>query len=264
MDWTSNRMIALYIAIAVLVGVVIACLVLRRTVRTRLRTEKQIRDDRDIHEWLVVFNWTPKILYVPTLLASLVASLIMFLKGFGWFPAGVTPGMIGGVWFAVLFLNFLVEEYEISVKVLLITILCAGLVLLWVHLLDSVGPFIKSFRHLGFSVSAGGYLLVAVIGLLTIFISWLKGLFYYVALTPNYMNIQEGPTETGEQISREDYNTRVDTSDFLERLLGFGRIVITFKDQKRLPIVLLVWGIKKKTQKLEEIRGSIVIDRHNG
>lgn len=258
MDWTSNEMIALYIAIAIAAGAAIACFVLRNTVRTRLRTEKQIREDPDVHEWLVVFDWTPKILYVPTIAASVVAAGAMYIL------KSVDPGLIGGVWLAVFFLNYLVEEYEMSIKVLLIGLLCLGLLFLWLHLLGWVVPFLKLFKHLAISVSAAGFLLLAIIGMLTVFISWLKGLFFYVALTPNYMNIQEGPTETGEQISREDYNTRVDTGDFLERLFGFGRIVITFKDQKRIPLVLLVWNIKQKAQDLEALRASISIDTHNG
>ncbi|GAG53329.1 unnamed protein product, partial [marine sediment metagenome] len=116
------------------------------------------------------------------------------------------------------------------------------------------------FKHFALSISATGYLLVGIIGLLTVLISWLKGLFYYVSITPNYMNLQEGPTETGEQIGREDYNTRVDTSDFLERLLGFGKIVITFKDRKRQPIILLVCTIRRKAQLLEKVRAKLVID----
>ena len=104
------------------------------------------------------------------------------------------------------------------------------------------------------------YLLVGVIGLLAIFVSWLQGLFYYVTITPNYMNLQEGPTESGEQIGREDYNSRIDTSDFLERLMGFGRIVITFKERKRQPIVVLVWRIQKKAQMLERVRAKFAID----
>ncbi|MHC4192079.1 MAG: hypothetical protein ACYSUB_20810, partial [Planctomycetota bacterium] len=105
-----------------------------------------------------------------------------------------------------------------------------------------------------------GFLLVTIIGLLIIFISWLKGLFYYVTITPNYMNIQEGPTESGRHIGREDYNTVVDTSDFLERLMDFGRIVIIFKDMKTRPIVLLVWRIHKRAQMLERVRGKFAID----
>ena len=92
--------------------------------------------------------------------------------------------------------------------------------------------------------------------------SWIKGLFCYVAITPNYMNIQAGLTETAEQVSREDYTTRVDTGDFLERVMGFGRVIITFRDSRRMPMMLLVGGIGKKTQALETIRGKLTVDTH--
>ncbi|MHC4721687.1 MAG: hypothetical protein ACYS6I_03150, partial [Planctomycetota bacterium] len=163
-------------------------------------------------------------------------------------------------WFAIFFVNFLVEEYNISIKILLITLVSLGFFLLWLHLLGWVADFFRLFKHLGFSISSTGYLLVGIIGLLTILVSWIKGLFFYVTITPNYMNLQEGPTETGEQIGREDYNSRVDTSDFLERLLGFGRIIITFRDKKREPISLLVWRIQEKVQMLERVRGKFAID----
>ena len=239
---------------------VVAWGVLGKTVRSRLRMEKILRSDPDINDWLIVFNWTPKILYLPTIAASVAACLLMSLRQAGWVFEAVPPEVIGGIWLAIFFVNFLVEEFEISVKLLLITLISAGFLLLWLHLLGWVIGFLDLFRHLALSVSATGYLLVALIGLLTICVSWLKGLFFYVAITPNYMNLQEGPAETGEQIGREDYNTRVDTGDFLERLLEFGKIVITFKDQKRQPISLLVWRIDKKAQLLEKVRGKFAID----
>ena len=259
--WTSNKMIALYIAIGVATASVVAWLVLGKTVRTRVKMERTIRQDPDINDWLVVFDWTPKVLYIPTIAVSVLASLLMFFKGTGWPVLGsINPEVIGGVWFAVFFVNFLVEEYNISIKILLITLVSLGFFLLWLHLLGWVMDFFRLFAHLALSISATGYLLVGIIGLLTIFISWLKGLFFYVTITPNYMNLQEGPTETGEQIGREDYNSRVDTSDFLERLLGFGRIIITFRDRKREPISLLVWRIQQKAEMLERVRGKFAID----
>jgi hypothetical protein len=223
--------------------------------------QKALRQDPDINDWLVVFNWTPKILYVPTIIASFLAAALMFLKQAGLWGFSSIPGVvIGGIWLAIFFLNFLVEEYSISIKVLLIALVSLGCLFLWLHLLGWVVGFLRLFRHLALSVNATGYLLVGIIGLFTIFISWLKGLFYYVTITPNYMNVQEGPTESGEQIGREDYNSRVDTSDFLERLMGFGRIIITFKDNKRHPIVVLVWRIQKKAQLLEKVRAKFAID----
>jgi len=259
--WTSNEMIALYIAIGVCALAVVGWVVLGKTVRTRLKMERTIRQDPDINDWLVVFDWTPKVLYVPTIVASVLASVLMFLKGTDWWIVGsINPEIIGGIWFAILLLNFLVEEYNITIKILLITMVSLGFFLLWLHLLGWVMEFFRLFTHLALSISGTGYLLVSIIGLLTILISWLKGLFFYVTITPNYMNLQEGPTETGEQIGREDYNSRVDTSDFLERMLGFGRIIITFRDKKREPISLLVWRIREKAQLLERVRGKFAID----
>jgi MFS family permease len=260
--WVSNTMIALYIAVGLAAAAAGAWLILRRTVRTRLRMQKVMKLDPDINDWLIIFNWTPKVLYAPTIVASLAASSLMFLNEAGWWLFGSIPALvIGGIWLAIFFLNFLIEEYSISVKVLLIILVSIGFFLLWLHLLGWVMDFLRLFKHLALSVNAAGYLLVGVIGLFTILTSWLKGLFYYVTITPNYMNLQEGPTESGEQIGREDYNSRVDTSDFLERLMGFGKIVITFKGKNREPIAVLVWGIRKKAQMLERVRAKFAIDQ---
>ena len=261
MNWVSNQMIALYIALGILAVAVVAWLILRRTLRTRLRMQKAMRDDPDVNDWLVIFNWTPKVLYVPTIIASLLAAGLMFLSEADvWFFGSIPGVVIGGFWLAVFFVNFLVEEYSISIKILLISLVTLGCFLLWLHLLGWVVDFLRLFKHLALSINATGYLLIGIIGLLTIFISWFKGLFYYMTITPNYMNLQEGPTESGEQIGREDYNSRIDTSDFLERLMGFGRIIITFKDRKREPITVLVWRIQKRAQMLERVRAKFAID----
>lgn len=259
--WTSNKMIALYILLALLGVGVGAWLLLRHTLRSRLRMKKLLQADRDMNDWLIVFGWTPKVLYVPTMAASLLASVLMFLKETEWSVlASINPRVIGGVWFAIFIINLIIEEYDVSIKLLIIGVIGLGFLFLWLHLVGWVGGFLRIFRHLGFSISGTGYLLVALIGLLTIFISWVRGLFYYVAITPNYMNLQEGPTETGEQISREDYNTRIDTGDFVERLFGFGRIVITFKEKSRLPLTLLTWNIQGKAQMLERVRAKYAVD----
>ena len=259
--WTSNEMIALYIAIGVAIAAVVVVLIVHKTIRTRLKMKKVLREDPDVNDYLIVFNWTPKVLYVPTMVAAVLASILMFLKqsDLSMFTS-INAQMVGGVWFGIFFLNFLIEEYSMSIKVLLIALVTIACMLFWLHLLGWVRPFFGLFRHLALSISATGYLLVALIGLLTVAISWFKGLFYYVTITPNYMNLQEGPTESGEQISREDYNTRIDTSDFLERLLGFGQIVITFRSQNRQPLTLLVWRIDKNAQMLERVRAKFAID----
>jgi len=260
-DWTWKKWLVFLLPAILLVAGAVVWLLMRRTIRTRLRMERQLRDDPDINEWLVIFGWSRKVLYFPVIAASVAAGVLTLLREHGvW--AGLNPYVVGGAWMAVFFLNFLVDEYEMSVKVLLIVVLCLLVLFLWLSFLDWVEDFLRLFRRLRISLNALGYLLFAGILLMAVAISWIRGLFYYVAVTPNYLNIQIGPTETGEQVSREEYSTRVDTGDFLERLLGFGRIVVTFADQRRQPILLLVGRVGKRAAKLESIRGKLAVDRH--
>lgn len=254
-DWDWKKWLVFSVPFILLVLGVLAWLVLRKTIRTRVKMAKQLREDPDIHEWLIVFNWSRKVLYAPSIAVSLIAAVLMWLKV--WEPAA-----IGGIWLGVFFLNFLVDEYELSIKVLLICLLCVVALLLWLFFLRWTEPFFRFFKNLGIEIDAMGFLLIAVIFLLAIVVSWIRGLFYYVVITPNYMNTQVGPTETGEQISREDYSTRIDTGDFLERLQGFGRLIITFRDHRRQPVVLLVRRIGRVSRKLESIRGKLALDRY--
>jgi hypothetical protein len=259
--WTSNKMIAIYILLGLLAVAVGVWLLVRKTLRTRLNVKKALAADPDINDWLIVFGWTPKILYVPTIVASFIAALLMFLQETQWgIFADIPTRLVGGIWFTIFLVNLAVEEYDVNIKLLIIGIIGVGFVFLWLNLIGWVSGFLGVFRHLGFSISGTGYLLLTIIGLLVILVSWVRGLFYYVAITPNYLNLQEGPTETGEQIGREDYNTRIDTGDFLERLCGFGRIVVTFKEKSRVPLVLLVWPVQKKAQQLESVRAKFAVD----
>jgi len=260
-SWDWKKTVILLIPAVLLVAGVLVAVLLRRTLRTRVRMEKQLRADPDINEWLVVFGWSRKILYVPTILYSLVACGLMLLRQHGVLP-NLNEAAVGGIWIALFILNFLVDEYEISIKVLLIFVLSALALFLWLHFLGWVESFLSFFGNFGTTIGWQGYLVIALLFATAAAISWIKGLFYYVAITPNYLNIQTGPTETGEQVSREEYSTRIDTGDFLERLLGFGRIIITFADQRRQPILLLVGRIGKRAARLESIRGKLAVDRH--
>jgi predicted membrane protein len=157
---------------------------------------------------------------------------------------------------------FLIDEYQVSLKVLVLTVLLAVLVCLWLHMLGWLGQSFRALGRISVSMSWMGFLFFGMLFSFSVLTSWIKGLFCYVAITPNYMNIQAGLTETAEQVSREDYTTRVDTGDFLERIMGFGRVIITFRDSRRMPMMLLVGGIGKKTQALESIRGKLTVDTH--
>jgi hypothetical protein len=254
-QWTWAKTIVFLVPFVLILAGVLIYLSFRKTIRSRLRVARQLRDDPDINEWLVVFGWSRKVLYLPTILASIVLAILAY-------GHAVDARILGGIWLAVFFLNFLIDEYEMSVKVLLIGVLVIVVLFLWLGFLGWILPFLGFFKHLDIELNGTAYVMIAAILAMAVGISWLKGMFYYVAITPNYLNIQIGPTETGEQVSREEYSTRIDTGDFLERLLGFGRIVITFSDQRRQPMMLLVGRIGKVAAKLESIRGKLALDRH--
>lgn len=258
---TSGKMFAFYITIGIAVIAVAGWFFLSKTGRTRIAVQDEMKRDKDIEgEFLIVFNWSQKVLYLPTIIASLFAATLMYLQEDKiWFFASMAPKTIGGIWFAIFFLNFLVEEYNIRLTVIITSLVSVGFLFLWLYLAGWVIPFFRLFRHLAFSISGTGYLLVGLIGLLTIVISWIRGLFYFAVITPNFVNVQVGLTETGEQIARRDFYTGVDTTDLVERLFGVGKIIITFTGRERKPMTLLVWRIGAKAKKLEEMGTKTIV-----
>jgi hypothetical protein len=258
-QWKDVAIFSIPFAI-LLLGAVI-WLFIRRTVRTRLKMAQQLKADPQISEWMVIFTWSRKVLYLPTVIAGLVAAALMGIHESGWVTfAPALIKIIGGVWIAIFFVNSLIDEYEMNLKVLLLITLSVAVLVLWLVLMNWLTPFLQFFKHLGVQVNSMGYLLLSAIFLLSVVTSWLKGLFYYIALTPNFLNIQNGPNETSEQISREDFNTRIDTGNFLERMLGFGQIIISFADTRRHPMVFLVGRIGSRAQKLESVRGHLAVE----
>ena len=261
--WGWDQWAIFSIPFALLVLLLLVFVVFRGTLRTRLRVAQQFRDDPDINDWLIMFDWSHKALYFPAIAMSFVAAGIMVAIDWRLLPDDPTAQVVGGVWLGTFVVCFLIDEYQVSLKVLATTVMVLVLVILWLHLLGWLGRSVHALGRVSVSMSWMGFLFFGLLFSIGVVTSWIKGLFCYVAITPNYMNIQGGLTETAEQVSREDYTTRVDTGDFLERILGFGRIIITFRDSRRMPMMLLVGGIGKKTQALETIRGKVMVDTHS-
>lgn len=217
-------------------------------------------DDPTCRNLLVVFNLSKKVLYFATVLASLVMALLIHLKqSYGIWPS-LNEGLLGGIWLAIFFLNFLVEEYEVNLMAVLVGASVILATIVWVAYMGWTDEFIDFFRNFGIQIDTTGYLLIAGIFALGILWSIVKGAFHYVAITPNDINIQTGITESGRQLNREAFTTTVDAGDLLERIWGFGRIIVTFADPSLKPMELLVWNIKAKAKKLEGIRATYVVD----
>jgi len=67
--WMKGNMIAFYIAVGLAVASIVAWFLLRRTLRTRLRMKAIMINDPDIDDFLIIFDWTSKVLYFPTMIA---------------------------------------------------------------------------------------------------------------------------------------------------------------------------------------------------
>lgn len=254
-DWTTTQIIVFVAPFALLLIGFGVLMLMRKTVRTRFKMIKQLDADPDIKNWLVVFGWTGKIIYFPTVVLSL---LFFILSALG----AVNTGTLGAIWLGFFLLNFVIEEYEAGIKEVLLTVVSIAGIALWLSYLNWLDGFWDFLGGISAEMCGVAYLLISLIFLLAIGSSWVKGLFHYAAFTPNFVNLQQGPTESGEQIGREEFDTLVDTSDLLERLLGFGSIIVRFHDARKEPLRMLVWGIGSKSRKLENIRGAITIDRN--
>jgi len=215
-------------------------------------------DDPECENVLVVFNLSKKVLYFATILASLVMALLIYLHQ--EHVLTVNQRLLGGIWLAIFFLNFLVEEYEVDLMAVVVGLAVILATVVWVAYMGWMKEFIDFFENFGVSIDSTGYLLIAAVFALAILYSIVKGAFYYVAITPNDINVQTGLTESGRQINRDAFTTTVDTGDLMERMFGFGRIIVTFRDPGFKPLEMLVWNIKGKAKKLEAIRATYVVD----
>lgn len=249
--------------VAALVLVLIFYRALRTYDRIRQKWVKSNPDDPTCKHILIVYDLSKKALYIPTITTSLVMSALMLLKD-QWAPlARVDPKVLGGIWLAVFFLNFLVEEYEVDLRSLIIAAGVLAATFMWMAVMGWMKEFFEFFRQFGIQIDSTGYLLFAAIYIVAILYSMLKGSFQYVEITPNYMNIQTGLAETGEQLSREQFSTRIEAEDLIERLIGFARLVVTFSDTRRQPMVFLIHNVAKKSAQLEAIRGTYLVDQQD-
>ena len=114
----------------------------------------------------------------------------------------------------------------------------------------------------GVSLPVKLYLMTAFMISLVIFIGWMNGLFHYVAITPNVADLQRGLTETGRQIKNADYDVDFDATDVVERwLFGYGRIILSFRDASKSPMVFFVPHASVIDDQIRRVRSVMVIDR---
>ena len=172
--WKTPKMIATYVVLGIIVIVAAGWFLLRNTGRTRLGMQRTLSSDEDLAggEFMIVFNWTQKVLYLPTIIASFLAAMLMYLLApqvapkfidqpvfqttsqsvpqseppldpqaerslFGFevsYRTGTMVELIGGLWLAIFFFNLLIEEYNIRLIVIILSLVSFGFLFLLLNL----------------------------------------------------------------------------------------------------------------------------------
>lgn len=260
--WGSNPMIAACILVGCVLAGEAALVILLRTARTRYSVERKIMAHREVNEYVILWNRPRWVLYMPTLATALVFGLAIYLWRWGLLPQAVTPQMLGGIWVVLCILNVLVEQFHMSIKTVFIVVPTLGALLLVLHLVGYAGQAVRLLRHFAVDVPPKLYFMAAGVIALVIFIGWVRGLFHYMAVTPNVADLQRGLTETGRQIKNADYDVDFDATDVVERwLFGFGRIIISFRDPNRPARVYFVPRASQVDEGIRRTRSVTAIDR---
>ncbi len=262
-SYDDPQAIALYFASGIAGFAILAFVALMRRATTRWEMEQRLHDDKDIHDWLVIFNWTKKILHIPTVACAFLAAFIVWLYSDSENSAAI-GNIVGATWFCVWLFCHIIEDNNIglavAVAIFVAVVLFAALAVFGGVFRDIV-EFAAEWIHI--SASPALYIGFGLVYLMSIAMSYIKGLFYYVALEPNQMIVQFKIGEDGETFQRMQYDARVEaTVDIFEWFFfNMATIKIQFRDGKRSPMEFYVGRIKKKAGWLSAVLGVTAIDR---
>ncbi len=261
-EWGSNAMLATYILSGTILVGEVAVLVLLKTARTRYSVERRILDHPEVTEYVILWNRPRWILYLPVMVSAVVLGSAVVLMELEPVPQVVEPSTLGGIWVVLCILNVLVEQFHMSVKTVLIIVPTLGAVLLVLNLVRYADEAIRLLRYAAVHVPVKLYFITALVIGVVIFVGWVHGLFHYMAITPNVADLQRGLTETGRQIKNVDYEVDFDATDVVERwLFGFGRIIISFHDPTKPPMVFFVPHASVVDDRIRRVRSVTAVDR---
>jgi hypothetical protein len=263
--WASDTMIATYILSGAVLAAELAAVILLKTARTRYSVERKILEHRDVNEYVILWDRPRWVLYTPAMALAVLFSAFLLLRQWDLFPQAVTPRMLGGIWLVLCILNVCVEQFHMSIKVVLIIVPTIAAFLLVLHLIGYADEAVRLLRYSAVEVPVKLYFVTALMIGIVMFVGWVHGLFHYMAITPNVADLQRGLTETGRQIKNADYDVDFDATDVVERwLFGFGRIIISFRGPSRPPMVFFVPHASVVDERIRRVRSVTAIDRSPG
>jgi hypothetical protein len=268
-SWASLRMLSTYIVVGLTLAVAVIAYTLSKTksVRTRIARDNELRQDPNISVWLTTFDWSWLVLFVPSMIILVLCGITGYIIDLAISSDSaanlIVHHTLGGFTFGFFCLNAAVVIFKLTptrVLVLILAFTGFGLILLLMGV-DIFLNFFGKFKHLGIKVDPLGYLLMAYVGFFFLRLIWIAGLFEYIAMAPNRLDIQRGLSESEKGIQRKDFRVSIDTEDVILRLFRVGRIIISFPLSDRLPMSYLVTRIDKKSKFAMEAASVISIGR---
>jgi MFS family permease len=263
-SWRSTKAIALYFASGIFCFGIIAFMGLMRRATTRWDMEARLgarHKAKAISHWLVIFNWTRKILHIPTIVFAFLAAFIMWLYSDSENIESI-GSIVGAIWFCVWLFCHTIEDNNISLSVAIA--LFGGLLLFTVLAIfgEVDDEIIGAVQTIRIFASPALYLGFGLAYLTSIGLSYVKGLFYYVAIEPNQMIVQFKIGEDGETFQRMQYDARVEaTVDIFEWFFyDTATIKIQFHGGKRSPMEYYVGRIKRKAEWLSAVLGVTAVE----
>jgi len=246
--------------LVIVAGCLAAWILLRRGTQTRFAVMRRVHADPEVAEWVVAFDWTGKVLYIPSLVAAIAAAGVTWAVGHSESMSRVPVAAIGGAWLAIVVLNVLIEEGRFGWKGLTALTGVVLLALLWISASGLSKPLARGLSAIEVNLSAGAYLTIAAVGFVAIAGSWVRGVFTYVVVTPKRVVVGRGPLTKPEELPFDAVTIEIDRHDLLKRLVGFGRAVVSFKDASHPPIVCLTGRIATKVAMLKAVRRQVERD----
>lgn len=268
-SWVSLRMVSSYVVVGITLAAVFMAFVLFKTksIRTRIARDNDLRQDQNIDVWLTIFDWTWLILFVPSMVVLVLCGVTGYIINWA-VPAeqaanSIVHQVLGGFAFGIFCLNAAVVIFKLTpTRVLVLFLSMVGLCLILLLMgVDIFLGFFGKLKYLGVEVEPQGYLLMAYVGFFFLRLIWISGLFEYIAMAPNRLDIQRGLSESERGIQRKDFRVSIDTEDVILRLFKVGRIIISFPLSDRLPMSYLVMGIDKKAKYAMEAASVVSIGR---
>jgi len=262
LSWGSKPMQATYILVGIVFVVTVAIATILHIAQTRFNVEERIVEYEEITEYVILWNRPRWVLYIPSLILSLLFALILGLQRGEVIPEVVSLSTLGGTWVFLGFINLLIEQFHIEIKDVVIFFSTLGFLALLLYFLGLAPQAIALYRYLGVALPMKFYIMAAFVISLVVGIGWLYGLFHYTALTPNMVEIQRGLTETSDQIKIASVRSQPDTTDLLERMMGCGFLQLSLNTEsgEHWSQRFFLPGISRIHEQVRRIESITVVD----